>query len=137
MKRFVRVRIESRQGSETAVHAAKGELYAKGDAYYLRYAEPDSALGNTMATVKWDNRQLKIMRRGDVHSELTFESGSRTRGSYAIQQGRFELQCYTHGIERKLKDGLGSLSWSYDLYADGVHAGRFRLRLSIEEDTAS
>lgn len=133
MKRAVRIRIESKTGAEHQVHTAEGELYRKNDAYYLRYPEPDPAWGRTTVTVRWDDGGIKVTRRGDVESDLTFRSGTRTFGTYALPQGRLELECYTNGIERRLTDGLGTMSWSYDLYTDGTHAGRIRLRLAIEE----
>ncbi|WP_158289597.1 DUF1934 domain-containing protein [Paenibacillus flagellatus] len=136
MKRSVRIRIESKQADQVHVREASGELYDRNGSYYLRYAEPDPELGKTTATVKWDESHIKVIRHGDVESDLTFRSGERTPGSFALPQGRLPLECYTHGIERKLSDGLGSLSWSYDMYADGTYAGRIRLRLTIEEEQA-
>lgn len=134
MKRKVRIRIESKQAEQVHVQQAQGELYSMNDSYYLRYTEPDPDMGRTTAIVKWDERQVKVIRHGDVESDLTFRSGTRTVGSYALPQGRMQLELVTHGIDRKLSDGLGSLSWSYDMYTSGVHAGRIRLRLVIEED---
>lgn len=134
MKRKVRIRIESKQAGQAHIQHAQGELYHMNDSYYLRYTEPDPDMGRTTATVKWDDYQVKVIRHGDVESDLTFRSGTRTSGTYALPQGRMQLEVATHGIERKLADGLGSLSWSYDMYADGIHAGRIRLRLVIEED---
>lgn len=136
MKRTVRIRIESRQAGQSHVQEAAGELYHKQESYYLRYTEPDSAAGKTTATVKWDDKQIKVIRHGDVQSDLTFISGTRTAGYYVMPQGRMEMECFTLGIERQLSDGLGTLSWSYELYANGVHAGRIRLRLVIEEEQA-
>jgi len=133
-KRTVRVRIESRQAEQSHVQQAQGELYALDGTYYLRYAEPGSDMGKTTATVKWNESQIKVIRHGDVQSDLTFRSGTRTAGHFSLPQGRMELELYTHGIDRKLSDGVGSLSWSYDMIAGGVHAGRMRLRLTIEED---
>ncbi|MDF2717495.1 MAG: hypothetical protein K0R28_4420 [Paenibacillus sp.] len=134
MKRKVRIRIESKQAEQVHVQRAQGELYHMNDSYYLRYAEPDPDMGRTTATVKWDEKQVKVIRHGDVESDLTFRSGTRTAGTYALPQGRMQLELVTHGIERKLSDGLGTLAWSYDMYTDGVYAGRIRLRLVIEED---
>ncbi|MEF3303254.1 DUF1934 domain-containing protein [Paenibacillus sp. GYB003] len=134
MKRSVRIRIESKQAEQTHIRQAEGELYAKNGAYYLRYAEPDTDMGRTTATVKWDDAQVKVIRHGDVRSDLTFRSGERTAGSFELPQGRMEMELYTHGIDRRLQNGLGSLSWSYDMYAGGTHVGRIRLRLTIEEE---
>lgn len=133
-KLAVRIRIESRQAGRTDEWRASGHLYAINGAYSLRYAEPDADMGQTTATVKWDDTQIKIIRHGDVQSDLTFRSGMRTAGSYSLPQGRMELELYTHGIDRRLAGGLGSLSWSYDMFAGGAHAGRMRIRLTIEED---
>ncbi|WP_158606451.1 DUF1934 domain-containing protein [Paenibacillus ginsengarvi] len=134
MKRAVNIRIESKQAEQTQTQQAKGELYEKNGAYYLRYAEPDGEMGQTTATVKWDETHIKVIRHGDVQSDLTFRSGVRTTGGFTLPQGRLEMEMYTHGIDRKLNEGLGSLAWSYDMYTGGAHVGRIRLRLMIEED---
>lgn len=134
MKRNVRIRIESKQANETHTQQAEGELYDVNGTYYLRYEEPGGDMAGTTATVKWNDTQVKVIRRGGAESDLTFRSGTRTIGSYALPQGRMELELYTHGIERKLEGGLGTLSWSYDMYAGGAHVGRIRLRLTIEEE---
>lgn len=113
---------------------AQGELYARNGSYYLRYTEPDQDFGRTTATVKWDERQVKVIRRGGVESELTFVAGERTAGAFALPQGRVRLEVVTLGVERDMNEGLGTLAWSYDMYTDGDYAGRMRLRLVIEED---
>ncbi|MFB9754352.1 DUF1934 domain-containing protein [Paenibacillus hodogayensis] len=133
-KRRVRVRIESRQSGQKQSWLARGELYAVNGMFYLRYDEPDTDMGRTTATVKWDESHIKVIRHGDVRSDLTFRSGTRTVGSYELPQGRMELEVMTHGIDRKLTDGLGMLSWSYDMVAGGAPAGRMRLALTIEEE---
>lgn len=138
MKKAVRIRMESKQADQTHVHQADGELYDKNGSWYLLYEEPETDAagpGRIRATVKWDDEQIKVVRRGAVESELTFRSGARTAGSFALTQGRLPLECYTHGIDRRLNGGLGSLSWSYDLYADGAYAGRIRIRLTIEGES--
>lgn len=134
MKRNVHIRIESKQAGQVHTQHAQGELYFKNGSYYLRYTEPDPDMGRTTATVKWDDAIIKVIRHGDVQSELTFRSGTRTVGSFALPQGRMELEIVTLGIDKTLSEGLGSLSWSYDMYTGGAYAGRIRLRLVIEEE---
>lgn len=134
MKRKVRIRVESKQKSDRNVQQMQGELHMLRDVAYWRYAETDPGLGRTMTTVKWDGRQIKIIRHGDVESEMTFSLGERTAGTYALAQGRLRLEMATRKIDCRLEDGLGSLTWSYDLYSDGIHTGRTQVRLLIEEE---
>ncbi|MDF2723551.1 MAG: hypothetical protein K0Q59_3226 [Paenibacillus sp.] len=134
MKRHVRIRIESKQAGQVQVQHATGELYDKNGSYYLRYAEPDPEMGKTTATVKWDDTHIKVIRHGDVSSELLFRSGTRTTGYYALPQGRMELELATIGIKKSMSEGLGTLSWSYDLYSGGAHVGRIKLGLTIEAE---
>jgi uncharacterized beta-barrel protein YwiB (DUF1934 family) len=45
-----------------------------------------------------------------------------------------ELELATIGIKKSMSEGLGTLSWSYDLYSGGAHVGRIKLGLTIEAE---
>ena len=71
-KQRVRIRIESRSGSETTVQKARGDLYRKGDHTYIRYEEEPNELGRTVTLIKLEDNQIRIVRQGDVQAEQTF-----------------------------------------------------------------
>src|SRR5690606_22395892 len=99
---------------------ASGVLYRKGGACYLRYEETDETLGSSTTTVRWDDNEIRIIRRGSIESEQTFRPGKSTQGVYALPQGRALLECRTKQMKQEQHGSTATLSWSYDLYIDGM-----------------
>lgn len=130
----VRIRIESRSGGESVVQTAEGNLYLKGNHTYIRYEEPPEELGRTVTLLKLSPGELRIIRQGDVQAEQTFVPGEKRIGFYQTAQGRMELDIQTHEFRSESGQGSRTLTWSYDLYAAGDHAGRYRIKLSIQEE---
>ncbi|MBD0381943.1 DUF1934 domain-containing protein [Paenibacillus sedimenti] len=133
-KQRVRIRIESRSGSETTVQKAKGDLYPKGEHTYIRYEEAQNELGRTVTLIKLETNQIRIIRQGDVQAEQTFVPGEKRVGFYQTAQGRMELEIETHELTSTAEQGIGITRWSYDLYASGTHAGHYRIKLLIQEE---
>jgi uncharacterized beta-barrel protein YwiB (DUF1934 family) len=133
-KRRVRIRIESRQDEQETLLLAEGDLYPKGDRFYIRYEEPDSELGRTSTMLKLESGQIRIIRQGDVESEQTFVRGERRIGFYQTVQGRLELEMHTHDLVSEVIQGIGWVSWSYDLYVQGEPAGLYTIKLWIREE---
>ena len=133
-KQRVRIRIESRSGSETTVQKARGDLYRKGDHTYIRYEEEPNELGRTVTLIKLEDNQIRIVRQGDVQAEQTFLPGEKRIGFYQTPQGRLELEIETHELTSEAVHGIGITRWSYDLYASGTHAGTYRIKLLIQEE---
>ncbi|RTE09635.1 DUF1934 domain-containing protein [Paenibacillus whitsoniae] len=133
-KQRVRIRIESRSGSETTVQKARGELYRKGDHTYIRYEEEPNELGRTVTLIRLEAEQIRIIRQGDVQAEQTFVAGEKRTGFYHTPQLRMELETETHTLVSEAVNGIGITRWSYDLYASGTHAGAYRIKLLIQEE---
>ncbi|MDD9270561.1 DUF1934 domain-containing protein [Paenibacillus sp. GCM10023248] len=133
-KTRVRIRIESRSGSETNVQKARGDLYRKGDHTYIRYEEEPNELGRTVTLIKLEENQIRIVRQGDVQAEQTFVPGEKRIGFYHTPQGRLELEVDTHELKSEAVHGIGITRWKYDLYASGTHAGTYRIKLLIQEE---
>ncbi|NEW07591.1 DUF1934 domain-containing protein [Paenibacillus sp. SYP-B3998] len=131
-KQRVRIRIESRSGSETTVQRARGDLYRKGNHTYIRYEEEPNELGRTVTLIKLEENQIRIIRQGDVQAEQTFVVGEKRIGFYQTPQGRLELEIETHELTSEAEAGIGITRWSYDLYASGTHAGKYRIKLLIQ-----
>jgi uncharacterized beta-barrel protein YwiB (DUF1934 family) len=134
-KQRVQIQIESRVDGQKTLQEANGDLYLKGDHAYIRYEEAAAELGRTITLIRLEHTQLKIIRQGDIASEQTFVPGEKRIGFYQTAQGKLELEVHTHKWSADLRSGLGSMSWSYDLYMAGEHAGLYRLKLSIQEET--
>jgi len=132
-KAKVRIRIESRSDTDKAVQDYEGDLYMKGAHVYVRYEEPAGDQGRTATLIKLEQRELRIVRQGDVQAEQTFVAGEKRVGFYQTEHGRMELEMHTHELEAALAQGRGTVRWSYNLYVAGEPAGLFQVQLSIEE----
>jgi len=132
MKMPVQVTIDSFADGQRLRQSAAGDLYRKGDHYYLRYEEADPEMEGTVTTIKLERGRIRLVRSGTVRSELVFVEGQSCRGSYETPQGNLELQTVTTAMMSDLAEGLGTADWSYELYVAGERTGSFRLQLTIE-----
>lgn len=132
-KQRVRIRLESRSGGRTTKQSMEGDLYFKGEHVYIRYEEPPSELGRTVTLLRLEAGEVRIIRQGDVRAEQTFAPGEKRIGFYQTAQGRMELEMKTHELSQDIRAGIGTVSWSYDLYVSGEHAGHYRIKLLIQE----
>jgi uncharacterized beta-barrel protein YwiB (DUF1934 family) len=128
----VQVRIVSRADGLETVTIVKAQRYDKSDSVYIRYAEPDEAMGRTVTTVKLERERIRIVRHGDAESEMTFERSGRRPGSYRTPHGTMELETESRKLNVRLEGERTEAEWEYDLYAGGERVGRFELRLSAE-----
>ncbi|MFE5322570.1 DUF1934 domain-containing protein [Paenibacillus sp. NPDC056579] len=133
MKKPVHVSIESFADGQRIRQNAAGDLYRKGDHYYVRYDEADPEMKGTVTTIKLEQDRIRLVRSGTVRSELVFATGRECSGSYETPQGVLQLQTMTRSITSELIDGLGIVDWTYDLLVAGEKTGEFRLRLTIAE----
>ncbi|WP_282938245.1 DUF1934 domain-containing protein [Paenibacillus sp. RC67] len=131
MKTAVSVNIESYSEGERVQQRVDGDLYQKSNHYYLRYEESDPEMSGTMTTIKLEQDRIRLLRNGNVRSELTFVQGQTCRGVYEMPQGTLELHTTTNSLSMELADGLGTVDWSYDLYVAGEKSGSFRLKATI------
>lgn len=132
-KRRVRIRIESKQGEQQTLQLVEGDLYPKGDHLYIRYEEAESELGRTATLLKLEPGLIRIIRQGDVESEQSFVPGERRIGFYQTVQGRMELEMHTRDLTSDVQDGLGWVTWSYELWVQGEPAGLYEIKLVIQE----
>ncbi|OXM83178.1 DUF1934 domain-containing protein [Paenibacillus rigui] len=133
MKKSVQVSIESYSDGQEISQKAQGDLYRKGDHYYLRYEETEAEMRGTVTTVKLEQARIRIVRSGAIRSEQEFIVGKSCQGIYETPQGRMGLETVTHAMYYDWSDGLGTVEWSYDLFVMGDPAGRYRLRFHIAE----
>lgn len=140
-KQLVRVRLESRQEDERTVHEYDGEWVIKERSGYLLYEEHDEGGHPVKTTIRVRPDELSIVRRGAVVSEQRYIKGLRQAGEYSTKGLRFRLETVTDLLTitsaKAADSGLLPLpldiSWSYTLWMDEQHIGRFELRLYIEE----
>ncbi|XEC94870.1 DUF1934 domain-containing protein [Paenibacillus tarimensis] len=150
MKRKVRIALESRQEDEVTEHEYIGEWVNKNKSVYLQYEEDsEGEAERTRTTVRWNGEELKIMRRGTVQTEQTFALGKRRSGEYGTRDVRFAMETVTHSLTFSGERGSSAeqasggeeaafrlpvtVDWSYTLWMDHQHIGRFQIRLRIQE----
>jgi uncharacterized beta-barrel protein YwiB (DUF1934 family) len=109
----VHIEMESVWEEETTIQLAEGILYERSDSWFLRYEEPDADQGAITATIKFTQDQIKLMRRGAVESDMTFEQNVTHSGFYSTPLIRMELETVTTEIQVELTEGIGKLVWSY------------------------
>jgi uncharacterized beta-barrel protein YwiB (DUF1934 family) len=136
MKKSVEIEIHSTSDAQTVVQKAAGEVYVKPDAVYLKYKEPSYDMGQTSTTLKIRPDTIKVIRHGDVQSEQEFSLNKRVLGFYYLPQGRTGLETFTHSMSVQLVEGIGVVTWSYDLSMMGDAQGSYDLRVDIRDSDA-
>jgi uncharacterized beta-barrel protein YwiB (DUF1934 family) len=129
----VHVLIESYSGEQHIVQHAQGDLYPKGNHYYLRYEETDPEMKGVVTTIRLEGDSIRIIRQGSLRSEQSFIAGHRLQGYYDTQQGKLALETATDALVICLTGGVGTVEWSYDLYVMEEMSGTYKLRLTITE----
>ncbi|MBN3524428.1 DUF1934 domain-containing protein [Paenibacillus apiarius] len=149
-KRKVHIVIDSRQDDERVTQEVNGELYRKGEHFYVRYTEPvnhpdgkkDSDIGASSPTqvmIKISKRQIKLTRRGQVESEQTFSHREQRGGYYRSEALRFPMTTYTSLMEWNepwpfdgpLQFDQLTLTWAYQLYIEEQCTGQFEIKLNV------
>lgn len=113
----VSIKMVSVWEEESIVQLAEGTLYKRSGSWFLRYEEPDQDQGVITATIKFTPNQIKLMRRGAVESDMTFELGVTHQGFYSTPLVHMELETLTTEIVVDITEGKGTLNWSYLLNA--------------------
>ncbi len=81
--------------------------------------------------------QISVIRHGTLESEQMFTEHEAEWGFYHMTSGKLVLQTRTLRIDANLdENGLGTLSWIYDLNVSNEEAGQFELKLNIQEEQA-
>ncbi|WP_028560251.1 DUF1934 domain-containing protein [Paenibacillus pinihumi] len=140
-KRKVRIRLESRQEDEVTVHEYEGEWIPKFRSAYVLYEEREEGQDPVRTTVRIGKGELVISRRGHIRSEQRFVEGLRQPGEYSTPDIQFHLETVTEQLTLLQGDSgqqgapelPADVAWSYTLWMNGQHIGRFQLRLQIQE----
>ena len=130
----VRIKLESEWDEERAEQQFSGQLYRKGTAIYVQYMEEDEQAGLTRTLVKLAEREIKIIRRGQVEAEQTFSVHEERRGHYRTELGTLPVVTRTLHMNVRMVNGSGEAEWSYQLWIAEEAAGTFNLKLTIQEE---
>lgn len=134
MQQTVTIHIESEIDGTPVKQRVTAIMVEKGNAVYYRYKESDEQLGNTTTLLKVQPGRIKMNRHGDVEAEQIFEVARELPGFFHFPQGRLKLKTETDSLHQSLQQGIGTLSWSYRCWSDEQLLGKFKLRLTIQEE---
>jgi uncharacterized beta-barrel protein YwiB (DUF1934 family) len=132
----VRVTIDSKQQGDHVHLVLDGMLAFKGETLYIRYFEPEEqGMGRTSTTVKVSFDELRVIRRGEVEAEQVFRMNETMPGAYRIGAMRIPMATKLLRLTNRLKQGLGEISWQYELHLEEQKIDAVEVRIRIEERT--
>lgn len=127
----VRMIIKSTSESGQVTQKVEAKLYQRDGRIFYHYEEPQSEMGRVVSILRVEPELIRLLRQGDIQSEQQFQTGKRLPGYYSTPHGRMELDAHTNRMDIQLTEGLGSVSWSYDLYVAGERTGTHLLEVRV------
>ncbi|WP_347548365.1 DUF1934 domain-containing protein [Pseudalkalibacillus hwajinpoensis] len=124
-------RIQSGKEKQSSNHTVMGNLIEKGEVLYLRYEE-DLEFGQVSTTVKIDQEQVTVIRRGALSIRQQFSPGQLSETIYKTPFGAMPLQIRTERIEQLVdrEKNKGRLTLRYMLYLEEDESQRHELSLT-------
>ncbi|WP_078393048.1 DUF1934 domain-containing protein [Shouchella patagoniensis] len=140
MKRKVQISFQTTtfiegQQPDSFSFVTDGDLYVKGNASYLRFKEAHTHNQDVFSTMKWDGRELMLIRQGTIIMRQSFISKEETYGRYVTPEASWETKALTETLLVQLPTGnknKGKLYVRYQFYLQGQSTGEHEIRLSIE-----
>ncbi|WP_017725946.1 DUF1934 domain-containing protein [Halalkalibacterium ligniniphilum] len=134
-----KTRIERQGETEEYEFNARGELYHRGSQDYLRFEEGVSESEKVQTTIKWDGRELILIRQGAILMRQAFITGIETSGRYVTPQASWETKANTERVLVQWPQGKrrGVLHLRYHFTLQGQDTGVHEVRLTLEEDIRS
>ncbi|TWI59744.1 DUF1934 domain-containing protein [Halalkalibacter nanhaiisediminis] len=141
IKRAIKMRFQTKiahgDHTESYEFTTRGELYHKGNNDYLRFEESLSETDTVQTTMKWNGRELMLIRQGVILMRQAFVSGEKTVGRYVTPEASWETTATTDKVFVQWPSGKqkGSIQLSYQFALQGQDTGVHQVRLTLEEDT--
>ncbi|WP_176222142.1 DUF1934 domain-containing protein [Tuberibacillus sp. Marseille-P3662] len=120
---------------EATVSHTQGQLFIKDKTYYLRYTENMEGIGDVSNTIKMDDTEAVVIRKGPVSMRQHLVPGEETQGVYHNPFGQMTMvtntkQCAILWDSGKAK---GHIDLRYHLKIQGEPVGAFKLIFEIQE----
>ncbi|MDV2684561.1 DUF1934 family protein [Alkalihalophilus lindianensis] len=136
VKMIFQNKIKHTDHTDSYEFTARGELYHKGSQDYLRFEEALTETESVQTTMKWDGRELMLIRQGSVLMRQAFISGEESLGRYVTSEASWETKAITDKVlvtwpTRKQR---GKIHIKYRFLLQGQDAGEHEVRLTLEED---
>lgn len=113
----------------------EGSCIEKGNSHYLRYEEVQEDM-QIQTTIKLNESNSFIMRKGGVNMRLPLNPDLRENGHYESQFGSLPLVTDTHQLAIEVVQSE-KVSWQfktqYDLIISGNSVGHYKLDIEFTE----
>ncbi|MET3506726.1 DUF1934 domain-containing protein [Halalkalibacter oceani] len=137
IKMRFQTRIDHQDHTDAYEFTTRGELFHKGKHDYLRFEE---VLNNEtiQTTMKWNGRELILIRQGVILMRQTFIAGETTVGRYVTPEASWETTAVTEKVFVQWPAGKvkGRIDLTYQFELQGQATGKHTVRLTLEEDTS-
>lgn len=139
-KRSIKMRfqtkIEHSDHTESYEFTTRGDLYHKGNQDYLRFQESLSDSETVQTTMKWDGRELMLIRQGVILMRQSFIVGEETQGRYVTPEASWETKATTDKllVQWPTDRSRGRIHMTYQFSLQGQNTGKHSVRLTLEED---
>ncbi|ALA53130.1 DUF1934 family protein [Shouchella clausii] len=140
MKRKVKISFQTTtfiQGQQPDAFSfdTEGDLYIKGSASYLRFKETHAHKQDVFSTMKWDGRELMLIRQGTIIMRQSFLAKEETYGRYVTPEASWETKARTDTLLVQLPTGAkqkGRIYVRYQFFLQGQLTGEHEIRLAVE-----
>jgi uncharacterized beta-barrel protein YwiB (DUF1934 family) len=117
---------ENEWSSHQEQHQA--QLLKKGNHWYISFQEEQG-----ISLLKVSEKEITVIRRGQVAMRQPFRSGVVTSGTYSNLAGKMHMETHTFEIVCEIDSQgqfLGAM-WRYDLRLNGQDVGQNRVTCTI------
>ncbi|MFC0561133.1 DUF1934 domain-containing protein [Halalkalibacter alkalisediminis] len=141
IKRYVKLRFQTKinhdDQTDSYEFTTRGQLFHKGSQDYLRFEEDLSDDHSVQTTMKWDGRELMLIRQGSILMRQGFIVGEETLGRYVTPDASWETKAMTEKLSVQWPSGKnrGRIKLVYKFMLQGQETGTHEVRLTLEEDT--
>lgn len=130
MKKHLTVKQKHRYTNEkNLMFEGHVDFVKKGSLMSIAYVEKDQSAS---VNISADDVELRLERKGEVHTNLCFRHKETTVGSVLSEFGTIDLEIYTHKYIRK--DNIIALE--YDILSGGEVTDGYRILWILKEDQA-
>lgn len=92
----------------------EGKLYFKGNYYYATYQESAmTGMEGTTTTVKFNEKEVSLIRHGSVTSNFVFKEGVSNTSLYKTEFGEFTISITAQKIDINMDETGGIIEMDY------------------------
>jgi len=118
--------VQDAQGAKRETREkCEARYYERGGRHYLLY----KGKGGEASTLIFDERELKVLRRGEMSLRLTLVEGRATKAVYETMLGTIDLSVLTERLSVTRDTGRIRIEASYRLFVAGEEQSKNSLTI--------